>query len=62
MIEVGGRPILRHIMEINAQQGLKEFVILLGYKATSSSDPSPNMRASPEHRSQDGHNGAAGIR
>jgi glucose-1-phosphate cytidylyltransferase len=32
MIEIGGRPILWHIMKIYAQQGFKEFVILLGYK------------------------------
>jgi glucose-1-phosphate cytidylyltransferase len=32
MVEIGGRPILWHIMKIYAQQGFKEFVILLGYK------------------------------
>lgn len=32
MVEVGGRPILVHIMEIYASQGFEEFVICLGYK------------------------------
>jgi glucose-1-phosphate cytidylyltransferase len=32
MVEIGGRPILWHIMKIYAHQGFKEFVILLGYK------------------------------
>ena len=32
MIEIGGRPILWHIMKIYAQQGFQEFVICLGYK------------------------------
>jgi glucose-1-phosphate cytidylyltransferase len=33
MVEVGGRPILWHIMNIYAAHGLDEFVIALGYKA-----------------------------
>lgn len=32
MIEIGGRPILWHIMKIYAQHGVNEFVICLGYK------------------------------
>jgi glucose-1-phosphate cytidylyltransferase len=32
MIEVGGRPILWHIMKIYAAHGITEFVICLGYK------------------------------
>ena len=32
MIEIGGRPILWHIMKIYAAHGLHEFVICLGYK------------------------------
>ncbi|HSC78856.1 MAG TPA: glucose-1-phosphate cytidylyltransferase [Chitinolyticbacter sp.] len=32
MVEVGGRPILWHIMKIYSQYGFNEFVILLGYK------------------------------
>ena len=32
MVEIGGRPILWHIMNIYASQGYKEFIIALGYK------------------------------
>jgi glucose-1-phosphate cytidylyltransferase len=32
MVEIGGKPILWHIMNIYAQFGFKEFVIALGYK------------------------------
>lgn len=33
MVEIGGRPILWHIMKSYAQHGFKEFVIAMGYKA-----------------------------
>lgn len=33
MVEIGGHPILYHIMNIYASQGFKEFIIALGYKA-----------------------------
>jgi glucose-1-phosphate cytidylyltransferase len=32
MVEIGGRPILWHIMKIYASYGVEEFVIALGYK------------------------------
>ncbi|MFN8039408.1 MAG: glucose-1-phosphate cytidylyltransferase [Acidimicrobiales bacterium] len=32
MVEIGGRPILWHIMKIYAQHGITEFVVCLGYK------------------------------
>ena len=32
MVEIGGRPILWHIMKIYGAAGISEFVILLGYK------------------------------
>ena len=32
MVEIGGRPILWHIMKIYAAHGVNEFVICLGYK------------------------------
>ncbi len=32
MVEIGGKPILWHIMKIYASQGVNEFVICLGYK------------------------------
>lgn len=32
MVEIGGRPILLHIMEMYASQGFNDFVVCLGYK------------------------------
>ena len=32
MVEIGGRPILRHLMEIYARAGFTEFVIACGYR------------------------------
>ncbi len=32
MVEIGGRPILWHIMKIYAQAGISDFVVLCGYK------------------------------
>lgn len=32
MVEIGGRPILWHILKIYSQHGINEFVICLGYK------------------------------
>jgi glucose-1-phosphate cytidylyltransferase len=32
MVEVGGRPILWHIMKIYAQHGVRDFILCLGYK------------------------------
>ena len=33
MVEIGGRPVLWHIMRIYAHYGIKDFVVLCGYKA-----------------------------
>lgn len=33
MVEIGGRPMLWHIMHLYARHGLNEFVVALGYKA-----------------------------
>lgn len=33
MVEIGGRPIIWHIMKIYAHHGFNEFVVLAGYKA-----------------------------
>jgi glucose-1-phosphate cytidylyltransferase len=33
MVEIGGKPILWHIMNIYAAHGVREFVVALGYKA-----------------------------
>lgn len=32
MVEIGGRPLLWHIMKIYAHHGIKDFIICLGYK------------------------------
>ena len=32
MIEIGGRPILWHLMKLFSQQGFNDFIICLGYK------------------------------
>jgi glucose-1-phosphate cytidylyltransferase len=32
MVEIGGRPILWHIMKIYSHYGIKEFIVCLGYK------------------------------
>ncbi|MBX9694119.1 MAG: glucose-1-phosphate cytidylyltransferase [Cyanobacteria bacterium] len=44
MVEVGGRPIIWHIMKIYAAQGFKEFVIALGYKGGMIKDYFLNYR------------------
>ena len=33
MVEIGGRPILWHIMQIYAQHGFKQFLVACGYKS-----------------------------
>lgn len=33
MVEIGGRPVLWHLMKLYASQGVTEFVILAGYKS-----------------------------
>jgi glucose-1-phosphate cytidylyltransferase len=38
MVEVGGRPILWHIMKSLSQQGLQEFIVCLGYKGDQIKD------------------------
>jgi glucose-1-phosphate cytidylyltransferase len=35
MVEIGGMPILWHIMKIYQTHGFNEFIICLGYKASS---------------------------
>ena len=32
MVEIGGKPILWHIMQIHAAHGIREFILALGYK------------------------------
>jgi glucose-1-phosphate cytidylyltransferase len=44
MVEIGGKPMLWHIMNIYAAQGFKEFVIALGYKGEVIKDYFLNYR------------------
>ena len=45
MVEVGGRPIMWHIMKIYAHYGLRDFVVLGGYKVEVIRDYFLNYRA-----------------
>ena len=42
MVEIGGKPIIWHIMKIYSAHGLHDFIICLGYKVTSSKNTSLN--------------------
>lgn len=44
MVEIGGRPILWHIMKIYATHGFREFVVTLGYKGEVINDYFLNYR------------------
>ncbi len=46
MIEVGGKPILWHIMKIYSQAGVNDFIICLGYKGQMIKDYFLNYRGS----------------
>jgi glucose-1-phosphate cytidylyltransferase len=45
MVEIGGRPILWHIMKIYASHGMTDFVLCLGYKANMIKDYFLNYEA-----------------
>lgn len=45
MLEIGGKPILWHIMKIYAQHGFREFVLCLGYKGEMIKDYFLNYEA-----------------
>jgi glucose-1-phosphate cytidylyltransferase len=45
MVEVGGRPVLWHIMKILSSQGINEFVICAGYKAEVIRDYFLNLKS-----------------
>ena len=44
MVEIGGYPILWHIMKIYASQGYNEFIVALGYKSEYIKDYFINYR------------------
>ena len=43
MIEIGGKPILWHILKIYSSYGINEFAICCGYKGRKSKNISPNL-------------------
>jgi glucose-1-phosphate cytidylyltransferase len=45
MVDVGGRPILWHIMKIYAHHGIREFIVCLGYQGQSIKDYFLNYEA-----------------
>src|SRR5436189_5879677 len=45
MVEIGGRPILWHIMKIYAHSGFREFVLCLGYRGNIIKDYFLNYEA-----------------
>ena len=44
LVEIGGKPILWHIMKIYSQQGFKDFILCLGYKGNMIKDYFLNLR------------------
>jgi len=61
MIEIGGRPILWHIMNIFAANGVTEFVVALGYKGEVVKDYFVNFHAFNSDISVDLSTGATTI-
>ena len=61
MVEIGGRPILWHIMNIYACQGINEFIIALGYKSDIIKDYFLNFRVNNNDVSIDLPSGRATI-
>src|SRR5438477_5875328 len=45
LVEIGGRPILWHIMKIYAHYGLRDFVLCLGYRGNMIKDYFLNYEA-----------------
>ena len=43
MVEVGGRPILWHIMKMYAHHGMSDFVLCLGYKGIDDQGVLPQL-------------------
>src|SRR5688572_10891159 len=44
MVEIGGLPIIHHIMQIYASQGVTDFVVAAGYKGEMLADYFENLR------------------
>ena len=55
MVEIGGKPILWHIMKIYSYQGFNDFIVLTGYKSFSPSKKnSASVFSIPLHTSLTG--------
>jgi glucose-1-phosphate cytidylyltransferase len=61
MIELGGRPLIWHLMRLCSAQGITEFLIALGYKGEVIKDYFLNSRALQHDSSADLGNGAVAI-
>jgi glucose-1-phosphate cytidylyltransferase len=57
MVEIGGRPILSHIMSLYARHGFTDFVVALGYKANVVKDYFRNHRTRESDLTIDIHAG-----
>jgi glucose-1-phosphate cytidylyltransferase len=57
MVEIGGKPILWHIMNIYASQGFNEFIVALGYKSEVIKDYFLNFHVFRKDLTIDLHNG-----
>ena len=44
MVEIGGKPVLWHLMKIFSNQGVNDFVVLAGYRASAIQDYFVNFR------------------
>ena len=62
MVEIGGRPILWHIMKIFAAHGFKEFVVALGYKGGVIKDYFLNYRYRASNLTIDLNSGRVTVR
>jgi glucose-1-phosphate cytidylyltransferase len=61
MVEIGGKPILWHILNIYAAHGFEEFVVALGYKGESIKDYFLNFYALNNDLTVDLGSGAANV-
>ncbi len=61
MVEIGGQPILWHIMRIYAAHGFKEFVVALGYKGEMIKDYFLNYRHHARSLTVDLKSGAISV-
>jgi len=61
MVEIGGMPVLWHIMKIYAAHGVREFVLALGYKGESIKDYFVNYRYRSRSLTVEMHKGVVEV-